>query len=130
VRALLSFIYLFVVLLTPWFHLHPGEDHEALTGGLLHSHTEPFASHSPEDDDSEEHIIPHFLAESNNWFDDFVSQSKLTTTNQFQLDQGCIKPVIVFQDQTFGSANFEILVLPPGQVRYVQFATNLSPPNF
>lgn len=130
-RISLACSYFFVMFLAPWFHVHPGQDHQHANGDSYHSHAEPFHSHSSERDRAE----PHATA-----FPNHLTQITTPVTNGvlLLLNWAWEAPLLsgetgfdsepILQDNSDSFNLFESIIPPLRQEKYVQFTTNLSPP--
>ena len=130
-------VYSISLLLTPWFHLHPGEHHSDTTGNVYHSHGESFAAHTSghEKGDHQKGNYNHHFSETITAFDymtgiarpnpgNFVNPTKFST-------------ILVLFGQSFTESYsqqisrqdaFDLLLLQPQQDYCILSATNLSPP--
>ncbi len=134
--AVLGF-YVLSLVLTPWFHLHPGEYHPGSRDNGYHSHAELFATHTSEHsaDDNQEDATPQHVGETITPFEDMVGIVQVNPGDI--INPATFPPVLVLSvqasvencsNQVSWQDAFTLLPLQPQQDYYVLTATNLSPP--
>ena len=131
--------YLLSIVLTPLFHLHPGEYHPGSINTGYHSHAEPFATHTSEhgEDNNRENAIPHHSGETITPFEDMVGVvHQVNPGNKINPSKfPSILDVLLYPTSSESCQNQlprqNILYLVPPQCQRdysVLTATNLSPP--
>lgn len=129
----LSCIYLSLVFVTPWFHLHPEKDHEDVSGSHGHSHSKPFDSKSNDHDQKEQFedqsIFEQHFPKTRTSPGFVLCQFKSANSKNLQITAFSIAIQTIVQTYPFYLKKLEIVATPsfPWEY-YVQFATNLSPP--
>lgn len=129
--------YVTAFMISPWFHLHPGEDHVDISGDIYHSHT-PVSTFNPLDQDKD--TIPsladiHSLFQSMQFVSFLTGVTTLRTVSfiaHFQIESKYQQNNILADFQnTFDILLYydlqnNSLILP--QTNFEHYFTNLSPP--
>lgn len=136
-KTTVLFFYVIAIVLTPFFHHHPEGHHPDSANSGYHSHAAPFASHThehSEDDQHEDNSTDHFSA-SITHFTGMMGVVQANTNNIFELVTLSITLDLLIQSteghyssQFPQETDFNLLPLQPQQDYCILSATNLSPP--